>query len=98
MFEAGRSSLFAFSSKSTRPVSSDAILIPTIADARSGLRKISAMRVCSSASVFVVLAIRAAVVGVGVGVGVPTGDELGLGIGAGVGLGEGVTCRSRWAS
>src|SRR2546425_9440313 len=93
MFEAGRNSLFAFSSKSTRPVSSDATLIPTIADASSGLRKISAMRVCSSASVFVVLAIRAAVVGVGVGA--TTGDELGLGAGAGVGLGEGVTFLSR---
>jgi hypothetical protein len=37
MFEAGRSNLFAFSSNNTFPVSSDAALIPIIADDNSGL-------------------------------------------------------------
>jgi len=52
MFEAGLSSLAAFSSKRTRPVSRDATFIPTIADASSGFARISWIRVWSSGSVF----------------------------------------------
>ena len=88
MFEAGRKSLFAFSSKSTRPVSSETTLMPTIAACNSGFLRIEAMRLCSSESVFVVSARNGARAGVGAGDG--CADWTGVGLVAGAGVGEGV--------
>src|ERR1043165_3537907 len=52
MFDAGRNSLSELLSKSTRPVSSELTLTPTIAGASSGFARIWEIRVCNSATVF----------------------------------------------
>src|SRR6476469_3021254 len=57
MFEAGLSNLLAFCSKRTFPVSSEATLMPIVADASCGRRRISEMRACNSPSVRVVDAV-----------------------------------------
>ena len=87
MFEAGRKSLCAFSSNNTRPLSSDTTLMPTIAAASSGRRKMSEMLICKAGSVFVVVA----TFGPGVGVGDGAGDAAGVGVGVGTTAGFG-TC------
>ena len=90
MFDAGRKSLCEFSSKRTRPESSDTTLIPTIAGASSGRRKTSEMLVCKACNVRVVVATRGAGVGDAVGTGSGVGVGLGLGTIAGVGVGVGI--------
>src|SRR5262245_56859750 len=87
MFEAGRRSLAAFSSNKTRPVSSETTLMPTIADDSSSLLRISVMRICSSARVFVgfeVLDPGVTETGVDEVEGATTGDCVGVGDGDGV--------------
>src|ERR1041385_4248835 len=79
MFEAGRRSLFAFSSNRTCPVSSEETLIPTIAEDKSGLASMSEMRDRNSARLFV-----------GSTFNEGAGDDCGLGMG--VGVGEAVAC------
>src|SRR5437773_8384437 len=99
MFDAGRRSLCAFSSKITRPVSSDATLIPTVAGANSGSRNTAAMRACNSNNVFVgeatfgwPLGAVSEGVACGIGVLIEVGSELGpaKGVAVGVGVGEAV--------
>src|ERR1043166_7975253 len=92
MFEAGRRSLFAFSSNRTCPGASEETLIPTIAEDKSGLASMSEMRDRNSARHFV-------------GSTFNEGAGENCGLAAGVGLGEAVvcgvagvcTCRSRCA-
>src|SRR5215470_1354224 len=93
MFEAGRRSLFAFSSNRTRPVSSEETLIPTIAADKSGLASMSEMRERNSARLFVGSAFNE---GAGNDCGLATGVGLGDAVVCGV---AGVcTCRSRWVA
>ena len=71
MFDAGRKSFAAFSSNSTRPLSSETTFIPTIAEANSGFARISKIHAFSSESVF-----AGVVVVPGVGEGAGLGDGL----------------------
>jgi len=111
MFDAGRRSLFAFSSKRMRPVSSDATFIPTIAGANSGVRNTAEMRACNSDNVLVGDAILdwafaeigegaacggCALVEVGPGPGLAKGVSVGVGVGVGEALGVAVARRSRF--
>src|SRR4029453_19488540 len=90
MFEAGRRSFAAFSSNKTLPVSSETTLIPIIAGASSGLRRISEIRLWSSPRVFVGFEVFGpALTGVGEAAGATAGDCEGNATGAGGGVGEG---------
>jgi hypothetical protein len=79
MFEAGRRSLFAFSSNRTWPVSSEETLIPTIAEDKSGLASMSEMRDRNSARLFEGSDFSE---GVGDGFGEADGEGLGCGVAA----------------
>src|SRR4030095_2758765 len=96
MFEAGLKSLAEFSSNRTRPVSSETTLMPTIAGDNSGLRRISVIRVCSSAKVFVEFAVFA-FDSTAAGAGEETGAAAGDGEGEGDGEAVGTVVRSRCA-
>src|SRR6266849_149452 len=98
MFEAGRRSFVAFSSNSTRPESSEATLMPTIAGSSSDFFRIAEILVCSSESDFagfdtLVWDSPTAADGetLGLGTGLDVGEGLGLGTGfrteGGVGVG-----------
>src|SRR5688500_3500116 len=82
MFEAGRSSFVAFSSKRVCPVSSDTTFKPTMAEANSGFASTSEIFDCNSGSV------RAAATFNGVG----EGDGEGLGWAAGACCCESALC------
>src|SRR5437763_17202585 len=95
MFDAGCIHLSASDSKSTRLVSSEAILTVRRDETNSGLPVISRMRARNSSSVEGGATVCAAVVGVaaGVGVCVAEGDGVGVVVGVAVGVGRGgVAC------
>ena len=87
MFEAGRRSFAAFSSYKTLPVSSETTLIPIIAGASSGLRRMSVIRLCNSATVLVGFEV---LVADPTGVGDTAGGTVGDCAGDATGLGSGV--------
>src|SRR3954470_23521414 len=84
MFDAGCIHFDAFSSKSTRPVSSDATLIARFDEANSGRATISRTRARNSSTV---RGGADAGVGVGVGVGVCCAPGVGVAVALGVGVG-----------
>jgi hypothetical protein len=96
MFEAGRRSFAALSSNNTRPVSSEATLMPTIAGSSSVFLKILEILFCSSESVLVVVAAledpTAVVEGetCGTSAGLDSSASGGEGFGPGVEVGKGV--------
>src|SRR2546423_15287127 len=95
MFDAGCIHLSASDSKSTRLVSSEAILTVRRDETNSGFAMISRMRARNSSSVEGGATVCAAVVGVAAGVGVclAEGDGVGVVVGVAVGVGRGgVTC------
>jgi hypothetical protein len=83
MPDAGRNSLFEFSSKRILPVSAEVTFTPTNAWASDGRRKTSRIRVCNSARLRVVVAVVLAIAGVGEteGAGNAAGDATGVGVG-----------------
>src|SRR5690349_19076459 len=82
MLEAGMKYFSAFSSKTTFPVLSETILIPTCPRRNSGRCRRARISACRSSSVRV-----AAVVVLAMGVGVGGGDDAGRMICVGVGVG-----------